>query len=58
MPKFIICEEVTYAVEADTAQEALDTFLQSENRDELFFVSVDERTVTDEDGEPCDVEGA
>lgn len=44
MPRFIIEENVTYEVEAEDAEAALDIFLDSDDPNE-FFVSVEEREV-------------
>lgn len=62
MPKFKIHEEITeiHTVEADTAQEALEIWLNSGTdadcvADELEL-SVNERWVEDEDGNTCETE--
>jgi hypothetical protein len=58
MSKFTIQETISFEVEADTAQEALDAWLQQGDKAPGYsFISVDEREVTDEDGRWCPVDG-
>lgn len=49
--KFTITQTDTFEVEAETAQEAYDLFIQNMDR---YFMGTSEREILDEDDEPCD----
>lgn len=57
MPKFTIVEtiEEQRIVTAESAQAALDAYLAGEYADTTPCIAVQERTVYDENGEPCEV---
>lgn len=55
MPEFTIREVVYMTVEAESAQDALDAWLNSGN-DAIQTFSVEEREVLDAQGELCEVE--
>lgn len=55
MPLFEITELVRYRINARTAEEALDVYLDDDEPDQFFF-TVDNREVREihEDGSPCE----
>ncbi len=55
MPQFTIIETCHMTVEAPTAQDALDNWLNAGNEAVTAF-SVEERDVLDAQGQPCSVE--
>jgi hypothetical protein len=57
MSKFVIRETITFTVEADTAQEALDDWLSAgEEAPGYQFGEVEDREVIGPDGKHCVVE--
>lgn len=49
--KFRIVETAHYVVEAKDEEEALQLFLDAEDRDKKYFVEVSDRDVINEDGD-------
>jgi hypothetical protein len=55
MPDFIIREHVEYTVEAESAQEALDRWL-NEGDEAVKYTAVEDRDVFDTNYAPCEVQ--
>lgn len=55
MPRFYVREEVIYGIDAPDAQTALDSWVNA-GTEAVASVAVEERSVTDDRGRPCEVE--